>query len=258
MKHRILAVYSAAALFSITTIVLLAQQHLPANAYNPGIHPVTPESVEAEKIAEDAWFAHLQVLASDDLKGRKTGTDDFIRAVEYVESQYKAIGLKPAGVDGYRQPVGFHSATVDAEHSSLELVQADQQVKALKIETEATLIPNDAGAVSVDAPAVFAGYGLVVPSLGVDDLKGLDVKGKVAVIFGASPAAVHGDSRHTFAPPRSVGSRSKPPEQLASSLFPSQDRSLLAVLSEQAVPASRTIPSPSSPTPRSIRCRGHV
>ncbi len=198
MKHRILAVSSAAALFSITTIVLLAQQHLPANAYNPGIHPVTPESVEAEKIAEDAWFAHLQVLASDDLKGRKTGTDDFIHAVEYVESQYKAIGLKPAGVDGYRQPVGFRSATVDAEHSSLELVQADQQVKALKIGTEATLIPNDAGAVSVDAPAMFAGYGLVVPSLGVNDLKGLDVKGKVAVIFGASPAAVHGPLKAYF------------------------------------------------------------
>src|SRR5580698_386741 len=198
MTHWMFARSSAVALFSITAMALFAQQHLPAGAYDPGIRPVTPASVEAEKAAEDAWFAHLQVLAGDDLKGRKTGTPDFIHAVEYVESQFKAIGLEPAGVDGYRQPVGFRSATVDAEHSSLELVRADQQAVALKIGTEATLSPNDEGAISVEAPAVFAGYGLVVPSLGVDDLKGLDLKGKIAVIFGGSPAAVHGPLRAYF------------------------------------------------------------
>ena len=197
MKHRIFAGSAAVALFAITTMALLAQKHLQAG-FDPGIRPVTPASIEAEKTAEDAWFAHLQVLAGDDLKGRKTGSEDFIHAVEYVESQFKAIGLKPGGVDGYRQLVGFRSATVDAEHSTLELIHADGQALALKIGTEATLSPNDEGAVTIEAPSVFAGYGLVVPSLGVDDLKGLDLKGKIAVIFGGSPAAVHGPLRAYF------------------------------------------------------------
>jgi Zn-dependent M28 family amino/carboxypeptidase len=198
MIHRTVAGCSAVALFVVTAMASFAQQHVQTGAYNPGIRSLTPASVEAEKVAEDAWFAHLQTLAGDDLKGRKTGTVDFIHAVEYVESQFKAIGLKPAGVDGYRQPVGFRSASVDAEHSSLELVNPDGQAQPLKVGSEVLLSPNEEGAISVDAPAVFAGYGLVVPSLGVDDLKNVDLKGKVAVIFGGSPEAVHGPLKAYF------------------------------------------------------------
>lgn len=142
---------SAIALFSITASILFAQQHPKKSAYSPGIRPITPASLQAEKEAEDAWFAHLQVLASDDLKGRKTGTEDFIHAVEYVESRFKSIGLKPAGIDGYRQVVGFRSVSVNAEHSTLELVHPDGQAQALKLGTEATLNPNAEGATSVEA-----------------------------------------------------------------------------------------------------------
>jgi Zn-dependent M28 family amino/carboxypeptidase len=183
--------FSAAALLSVTAMVMSAQQHAE-------MRPLTAASLHAEKTAEDAWFAHLQVLASDDLKGRRTGTDDFIHAVEYLESQFKAIGIKPAGVDGYRQPVGFRNVSVDAEHSALDLVHSDGQVQALKIGSDVLLSPNVEGAASVEAPAVFAGYGLVVPWLSIDELKGLDLHGKIAVIFGASPAAVHGPLKAYF------------------------------------------------------------
>jgi len=190
--------YFAMAIVACISITLLAQHSPPASAYDPGIRPVTSASLEAEKAAEEAWFSHLNVLASDDLKGRKTGTPDFISAAEYVEAQFKAIGLTPAGTDGYRQQVGFRSASIDAEHSGLELVQADGHSLALKIGSEASLSPNVEGAVSVDAPAVFAGHGLVIPSLGVDDLKGLDLHGKIAVIFGGAPPAVHGPLKAYF------------------------------------------------------------
>ena len=169
-----------------------AQQHLQISAYNPGLRPITPESIQAEKAAEDAWFFHLRALASDDLNGRKTGTSDFIHAVEYVESQFKAIGLKPAGVEGYRQQVGFRSVAVDTEHSSLQIVGANGQVRSLKIGGEATLSPNSEGASVVEAQAIFAGHGLVVPALGIDDFKGLDLHGKIAVILAGGPPAIHG------------------------------------------------------------------
>ena len=201
MNRSRLATYSGVAALALATAALVAQPNSSASNYDPGIRPVTPDSAKAEKAAEDAWFAHVQYLASDDLKGRRTGTPDFIKAVEYVESQFKAIGLKPAGTDGYRQAVGFRSATVDAEHSSLELVHADGQTQKLNIGSEVTLSPNKEGAVSVSAPAVFVGYGLVVPGLGLDDLKGIDLRGKIAVIFGASPAAVHGPLKAYFRTP---------------------------------------------------------
>lgn len=189
---------AAAALVAGAAAIVAAQQLQQASAFDPGIRPVTPASIKAETAAENAWFAHLQVLASDDMKGRKTGTIDFIHAVEYVESQFKQIGLKPLGTDGYRQPVGFRDVTVDNDASSLVVVHAGGQEQALKPGAEVTLSPRAEGATSVDAPAVFAGYGLSVPRLGVDDLKGLNLKGKIAVIYGGSPATVHGPLRAYF------------------------------------------------------------
>jgi len=206
MQHLTIRTICAAGILAIATTLLIAQQHSRISAYDPGIRPVTAASIQAEKAAEDAWFAHIQVLAGDDLKGRRTGTPDFIRAVEYVESQYKTIGLKPAGTDGYRQSVGFRSASVDAEASSLELVQSDGQTQKLNLGSEATLSPNAEGAVSVSAPAVFAGYGLDVPGLGLNDAKGIDLHGKIAVILLASPASVHGPLKAYF---RTAGARWK-------------------------------------------------
>jgi Zn-dependent M28 family amino/carboxypeptidase len=179
-------------------VTSFAEQHAQTSTFNPGINPATPASIATEQIAENAWFGHVKVLAGDDLKGRKTGTPEFLQAVDYVEGQFKAIGLKPGGVDGYCQPVGFRSALVDADHSTFELVHQDGGIQALKIGSDATLGPNQEGSVTIDAPAILAGHGLVVPELGLDDLKGLDLHGKIAVIFGGAPAAVHGPLKAYF------------------------------------------------------------
>jgi Zn-dependent M28 family amino/carboxypeptidase len=198
MKHLKVAAYFTSTTLAVAATFLYAQQHSPTSSFDPGIRPATAASIQSEKAAEDAWFAHVMFLASDDLKGRRTGTPDFIHAVEYVESQFKAIGLKPAGTDGFRQSVAFRSATVDVDHSSLELVKSDGQTQKLKIGSEAALSPNTQVAVSVTAPAVFAGYGLVVPGLGLNDLKGIDLHGKIAVIFLAAPSPVHGPLKAYF------------------------------------------------------------
>lgn len=185
------------AVFLAAVVPASFPEHGQTGTFDPGIRPATADSIRAEQLSESAWFGHVKVLAGDDLKGRKTGSPEFIRAVEYVESQFKAIGLKPAGVDGYRQPVGFRSATVDSDHSAFSLVQGNA-AQALKVGTEVTLSPNAEGPVSLEASAVFAGQGLLVPALGVDDLKGLNLKGKIAVIFGGAPSAVHGPLKAYF------------------------------------------------------------
>jgi hypothetical protein len=51
----------------------------------------------------------------------------------------------------------------------------------------------------VEAPLVFAGYGLSAPSAGYNDLAGLDLKGKIAVyLSGAGPSSVPGNLRAHF------------------------------------------------------------
>jgi len=170
----------------------VAEHHGSPSHFNPGIRPDTVEAAAEEKVAEDAWFDHLQVLAGDELKGRKTGTPEYLRAAEYVENQFKTIGLKPAGVEGYRQPVGFHTLQVDADKSALSLVASSGKSTDLKIGSEAVLSANKPGTIAIDAPLVFVGHALVVPGVGVNDLEGLDLKGKIAVIFAGTPATVHG------------------------------------------------------------------
>ena len=171
-------------------LALPAQQK--SSTWSPGIPPHTPEAAAAEKAAEEAWFAHLQFLASDELKGRRTGTPEFLRAAAYVEEQFKSIGLKPAGVQGFRQEVAFRRARVEAEKSSLALETASGQTVLFKVGEGVQLSPNAKGEVRLDAPAIFVGHGLVIPGLGIDDLKGVDLKGKIAVILGSAPAAVRG------------------------------------------------------------------
>src|SRR5215471_8075041 len=70
-----------------------------------------------------AWWAHIQFLADDKLEGRNVGTPGFESAVAYVESQFKAIGLKPAGTNGFRQPFQLDSRQLTPEQTKLALVR---------------------------------------------------------------------------------------------------------------------------------------
>lgn len=189
--QRIQFLACASACVFATTLAVSAQHPVGAS-YDPGIRAETAESKLQEQAAEDAWFEHLQVLASDDLQGRRTGTPEVLRAVEYVESQFKATGLKPAGTEGFRQSVGFRTIAADNEHSTLELFPANGPSKVLKPGSDVTLSPHVEGATPVAAAAVFAGYGFAVPALGFDDLKGLDLRGKIAVVLAGSPPSIHG------------------------------------------------------------------
>ncbi|ADV82413.1 M28 family peptidase [Terriglobus saanensis] len=189
-----------ATMLLVTTSALFAQQRPASGGYDPGIRPTTPATLRQEKEAEDAWFGHLKVLAGDELKGRLTGTPDFIHAVEYVESQFKAIGLKPAGKDGFRQAVGFRTVTTDVDHSSFQLARGGD-VQALKLGTEVVLNPHVQDSNPVEASTVFAGYGFAVPSQGFDDLQGVDLHGKIAIVFAGSPPSVHGPLKAYFRTP---------------------------------------------------------
>jgi hypothetical protein len=48
----------------------------------------------------------VERLCSDELAGRRPGTPGGAAAARFVESRFAAIGLEPAGEDGYRQPIG--------------------------------------------------------------------------------------------------------------------------------------------------------
>jgi len=133
-----------------------------------------------------SWWAHVQFLADDKLEGRNVGTPGLDKAVEYVESQFQAIGLKPAGTTGFRQPVKLDSRLLVPEQSSIALVREGKEVP-LVIGQDASLSARAELDGSMEAPMVFVGYGLSIPEAGWDDLAGLDLRGKIAVYVNAFP-----------------------------------------------------------------------
>jgi Peptidase family M28 len=137
------------------------------------------------------WWAHVQFLADDSLEGRDTGSRGFEKAADYMAEQFRAAGLQPAGVNGYRQPMDFDVARIDESRSAIELLR-DGKVQPMKLGDDAILGVNPRAAENVEAAVVFAGYGLVVPELHYDDLAGLDVKGKIVVFITGGPADMPG------------------------------------------------------------------
>ena len=58
----------------------------------------------------------------------------------------------------------------------------------------------------VEAPLVFAGYGLTVPEMKYDDFAGLDVRGKIAVYVSGGPSSIPGPLSSHY---QSAGERRK-------------------------------------------------
>ncbi len=131
------------------------------------------------------WWAHIQYLADDKLEGRQPGTDGYRKAVEYVQTNFERIGLKPGGTDGYQQPVKFETRLVVEDQSSLSLVRGDQ-VETLASGQGATLSGRANLAPAVEAPMAFVGYGISIPEVHYSDLEGIDLRGKIAVYVNAT------------------------------------------------------------------------
>jgi len=137
----------------------------------------------------EAWWAHVQVLAADDMKGRLTGTADFDRAAAYVIARFKEAGLRPAGSDGFRQPVLLEEQRVDQAASSATLVSGAGETP-LTAGDDLLISAGLPRPETFDAPLVFAGYGLHIPEAGHDDFAGLDLKGKILVVISGGPATI--------------------------------------------------------------------
>jgi len=137
------------------------------------------------------WWDYVKVLADDNMEGRETGSEGLKRAEAYVVDQLKLAGLEPAGTTGFYQPVKFESRQIIEKDSSLALVR-DGKSQPLVLGEDAYFSTRIDLAPKVEAPLVFAGYGLNIPEAHYDDLAGLDLKGKVVVIVNGTPADIPG------------------------------------------------------------------
>jgi len=135
------------------------------------------------------WWSYVEFLASDKLEGRNTGSEGHRQAAEFVAKQFARDGLKPAGEQGYIQPVKFNTLQLDESKSGLSLERNGKE-QAMRLGEDAYIGTRVDPAPSVEAGLVFVGYGLRVPESDYDDLAGLDTKGKIAVYLGGGPSSM--------------------------------------------------------------------
>jgi Zn-dependent M28 family amino/carboxypeptidase len=140
----------------------------------------------------NSWWSHVKFLADDSLEGRDTGSEGLLKAESYAAEQLRKAGLEPAGTNGYFQPIHFNQFQVDETKSSLNLI-ANGQSKPISFADDAYISTRIThGSTSVNAPLAFIGYGLRIPERNLDELAGLDLRGKIVVYLTGSPSDVPG------------------------------------------------------------------
>lgn len=136
---------------------------------------------------------HVQFLASDELEGRDTGSTHYRIAAQYVASQFVAQGLRPGGAKGsWFLDVPFRRATHQGT-PALTLINGSQR-RALKHGEQASVRPSLTQPLrKLEAPLVFAGWGINDPILRMNDFAGVDARGKIAVVFRGTPSSIGGE-----------------------------------------------------------------
>ncbi len=142
--------------------------------------------------APDAGFIRGDVayLASDALEGRESGTRGYVAAADYVAQRMAVLGLKPGGEDGsWFQPVDLRVKTFgDRANNVLALSGPNAPAQPFVRDEDyiVTGMGKDADG-SIKGRLVFVGQAFVNPRIDRDDLAGVDLRGKIAVVVSGRP-----------------------------------------------------------------------
>ena len=146
-----------------------------------------PASAPAPRISTERMSEITRVLASDEFQGRSMGTPGEEKTVAYLVEQFREAGLEPGGENGgWTQTVPMIRTKLQAPDLSFG---KGGKATALRFPDDiylSTVRDVDRARIA-KAPMVFVGYGVNAPERGWDDFKGVDLKGKVAVILVNDP-----------------------------------------------------------------------
>src|SRR6266446_5294368 len=147
-----------------------------------------------EKLLFDgkSWWDHVKVVADDNMEGRETGSLGLRKAEAYAVEQLKHASVEPAGTNGFYQNVKFVQRTID-EKNSFAFLTSEGKPTPVSLGADAYFTTRIEGSdQELNTQLVFAGNGLQVPENDLDELAGLDLKGKIVVYLAGSPSTVPG------------------------------------------------------------------
>jgi len=142
----------------------------------------TKGKIKSPEVTVDELKKHVSYLASEDLKGRRTGTEGDSLAAEYIRSDLKKSGLSPLFGQGFQRYRVTDKIILGPANSLI--------INGTSFKVDADFVPyafseNN----SFSSEVVFAGYGFDIKedSLKWNDYSDVDVKGKIVMVLRADP-----------------------------------------------------------------------
>src|SRR5664279_1328657 len=168
-------------------------------------NPATQDKkVSVSPFNRDSLAQHIIMLASDSFQGRKPFTLGETRTLDYLQSQFRSLGLEPGNGNSYFQEVPMVNITVDPD-SIMEVTTAKTTFSLKRFQDFVIITETTDSVVSLDRDElVFAGYGVVAPEYNWNDYSGINVKGKVVLVmvndpgFGTADTAIFKGKTMTY------------------------------------------------------------
>jgi hypothetical protein len=158
-----------------------------------------------ERITSAGLMRELVFLASPELEGRESASRGARVAARYLALRFAQAGLKALGpsyarldaaAPSFYQPFNIIRFRWDVDASALQLRRNTPSESAHTFKLGNDFFPwSYSGDIEVTAPVVFAGYGITAPELGYDDYAGVDVRGRMVLVFDHEPQETLEDSR---------------------------------------------------------------
>jgi len=132
------------------------------------------------------YLENIKYLASPELKGRATGSQEIEKAARYIAGNFERFGLVPAGTNkGYLQTYKINTSSKLGGKNQMS-ISAKGKKQSLKLNQDFSPF-YFSGSGRVSGGVVFAGYGITAPEYSYDDYDGLDVKDKVVLVLRREP-----------------------------------------------------------------------
>src|SRR5690606_5121246 len=171
-------------LISATTTLFLSCQPGGTDSH----HTDGLDSIALAAITEDTYRTHVTKLSSDEFLGRKPFTKGDTLTVQYIEQQFKDLGLQPGNGDSYFQEVPLVEIASEPKNKVLTFKSETGTLSANYLDDYvigSRRLQNDIDV--AESELVFVGFGIVAPEFDWNDYEGLDVKGKTVVAMVSDP-----------------------------------------------------------------------
>jgi hypothetical protein len=181
---------------ALTAVVSPLRAQLINTAY-PFDESLLPPSSAINTITATELRKHLTFIASDELKGRDTGSPELDVAARYIAAHLESYGFKGLGKDGsFFQPVPLHQTAYKIDSLSIKIGKKNA---GFEIGKDAAVYGMGTADLIFESPLLFVGEGLHTEahkSYAPEDVKGKIVirthlEGEKAELARSNPEYTH-------------------------------------------------------------------